>query len=77
MIGRHTPPTLLPDATMPIASARRRLKYCPMTVSAGCTPYATSSPNTADCARKSCQIALGCLKDVASIEPAPPSAATG
>lgn len=35
MMGKKTPPTELPDATMPIAYARLRLNQCPMTASAG------------------------------------------
>ncbi|KKA25529.1 hypothetical protein T310_0409 [Rasamsonia emersonii CBS 393.64] len=77
MIGRQTPPALLPLATIPIAKAFRRLKYWPTTVMAGLIPKPTVKPKSRPWVRNCCHILFGWLKEKAKSDPEQPKAATG
>ena len=77
MIGKQTPPMLLPPATIPIANARLRLKCWPTTVKAGWTPNATVNPNSKPWVRNCCHKLCAFVNERASWDAEQPKAATG
>jgi hypothetical protein len=58
LLGNTMPPTLEPDMTIPVASARRRWNQCDMTASAGKNRTPRPIPAARPWARNTCQYVL-------------------